>query len=184
MKNKKILVGVTGGIAAYKTCSLVNMFLKEGAEVKVVMTKGATNFVTPLTFQSLTHHQVYLDMWQVIDKEDVEHISIAKWADIIVISPATANIIGKIANGLADDMLSTVVMATPKETPVLIIPAMNTKMWENPIVQKNVKTLSEDKKYKFIDPRKGLLVCGDDGSGKIADNKDILEETKKILSKK
>jgi len=184
MKNKKVLVGVTGGIAAYKTCSLVNMFLKEGADVKVVMTRGATNFITPLTFQSLTHHQVYLDMWQVIDKEDVEHISLAKWADIVVISPATANVIGKIANGIADDMLSTVVMALPKETSVLIVPAMNTNMWENPIVQENVKKLVSNKKYQFADTRKGVLVCRDEGPGKIADNKDIFEEARKILSKK
>lgn len=184
MKNKKILVGVTGGIAAYKTCSLVNMFLKEGADVKIVMTEGATKFVTPLTFQSLTNHPVYTDMWQTYNKDEVEHISLAKWADVMVISPATANIIGKIAHGIADNLLTTVVMALPKETPVLIVPAMNTNMWENPIVQKNVETLLEHKKYKFIDPRKGVLACRDEGSGKIADNAEILEETRKILSKK
>jgi phosphopantothenoylcysteine decarboxylase/phosphopantothenate--cysteine ligase len=184
MKNKKILIGVTGGIAAYKTCSLINMFLKEGADVKVIMTNGATKFVTPLTFQSLTNHPVYVDMWQTYNKEEVEHISLAKWADIMVISPATANIIGKIANGLADDLLTTVIMALPKETPVLIAPAMNTNMWENPIVQRNVESLSKDKKYKFIDPRKGVLACRDEGSGKIADNEDIFEEVQKILLKK
>ena len=102
----------------------------------------------------------------------------------MVISPATANIIGKITYGIADNLLTTVVMALPKETSVLIVPAMNTNMWENPITQKNVKTLSEDKKYKFIDPKKGVLACRDEGSGKIADNKDILEEAKKILDKK
>jgi len=184
MKNKKILIGVTGGIAAYKTCSLINMFLKEGADVKVIMTNGATKFVSPLTFQSLTNHPVYVDMWQTYNKEEVEHISLAKWADIMVISPATANIIGKIANGLADDLLTTVIMALPKETPVLIAPAMNTNMWENPIVQRNVESLSKDKKYKFIDPRKGVLACRDEGSGKIADNEDIFEEVQKILLKK
>jgi len=184
MKNKKILIGVTGGIAAYKTCSLVNMFLKEGADVKVIMTYGATKFVTPLTFQSLTNHPVYLDMWQTYNKEEVEHVSLAKWADIMIISPATANIIGKIAHGIADNLLTTVTMALPKETPVLIIPAMNTNMWENPITQKNIEILSEYKKYKFIDPRKGVLACRDEGAGKIADNKDILEEAQKILAKK
>jgi len=184
MENKKILIGVTGGIAAYKTCSLVNMFLKEGADVKVIMTQGATKFVTPLTFQSLTNHPVYLDMWQTYNKEEVEHISLAKWADIMIISPATANIIGKIANGMADNLLSTVVMALPKETDVLIVPAMNTCMWENPIMQKNIETLAGYKKYKFIDPRKGILACRDEGSGKIADNQVILDEAKKILAKK
>ena len=184
MKNKKILIGVTGGIAAYKTCSLVNMFLKEGADVKVVMTEGATKFVTPLTFQSLTNHPVYIDMWQTYNKEEVEHISLAKWADIVIISPATANIIGKIAQGIADNLLTTVVMALPKETPVLIAPAMNTNMWENPIVQKNVETLTKDKKYSFMETREGILVCRDEGSGKIAGNEDILKEAKKILLKK
>jgi phosphopantothenoylcysteine decarboxylase/phosphopantothenate--cysteine ligase len=184
MKNKKILIGVTGGIAAYKTCSLVNMFLKEGADVKVIMTNGATKFITPLTFQSLTNHPVYVDMWQTYNKEEVEHISLAKWADIMVISPATANIIGKIAHGLADDLLTTVVMALPKETLVLIAPAMNTNMWENPITQKNAEILAGYKKYKFLETRKGVLACRDEGSGKIADNEDILEEAKKILAKK
>jgi len=184
MKDKKILIGVTGGIAAYKTCSLVNMFLKEGADVKVVMTHGATKFVTPLTFQSLTNHPVYLDMWQTYNKEEVEHISLAKWADIMVISPATANIIGKIAHGIADNLLTTVVMALPKETSVLIVPAMNTNMWENSIVQKNIDTLKKDKKYLFMETREGILACRDEGSGKIADNEDILKEAKKILLKK
>jgi phosphopantothenoylcysteine decarboxylase / phosphopantothenate---cysteine ligase len=184
LKNKKILIGVTGGIAAYKTCSLVNMFLKEGADVKVVMTYGATKFVTPLTFQSLTNHPVYIDMWQTYNKEEVEHISLAKWADIMIISPATASVIGKLACGIADNLLTTVVMALPKETPVLIAPAMNTNMWLNPIVQKNVETLSGYKKYKFMKTREGMLACRDEGCGKIADNKDILEEAEKILAKK
>ncbi len=181
MKNKKILVGVTGGIAAYKTCSLVNMFLKEGTDVKVIMTKGATNFVTPLTFQSLTNHIVYTDMWQTYNKEEVEHISLAKWADIMIISPATANTIGKIANGIADDLLTTITIALPKDTPVLIVPAMNTNMWENPITQRNIETLSGYKKYKFLDTRKGILACRTEGPGKIADNEDILKEAKKLL---
>jgi len=184
MKNKKILVGVTGGIAAYKTCSLVNMLLKEGADVKVIMTHGATNFVTPMTFQSLTNHQVYLDMWKTYNKEEVEHISLAQWADLVIISPATANIIGKIAHGIADNLLTTVVMATPKETPVLIASAMNTNMWENPIVQKNVESLREDKKYSFTGTREGVLACRDEGAGKIADNEDILKKAKEILAKR
>ena len=184
MKNKKILIGITGGIAAYKTCSLVNMFIKEGADVRVVMTEAATKFVAPLTFQSLTNHVVYRDMWQTYNKDEVEHISLAKWADIIVISPATANTIGKITLGLADNLLTTVVMATPKDTPILIVPAMNTNMWNNPLVQKNIEILLKDKKYAFMDPRKGILACRDEGEGKIADNNDILEKAKEILSKK
>ena len=141
-------------------------------------------FVTPLTFQSLTNHPVYLDMWQTYNKEEVEHISLAQWADIMIISPATANIIGKIAQGIADNLLTTVVMALPKETPVLIAPAMNTNMWENPLVQKNIDTLKNDKKYLFMETREGVLACRDEGSGKIAGNEDILKEAKKILLKK
>lgn len=184
MKNKKILIGVTGGIAAYKACSLVNMFLKEGTDVKVIMTEGATKFVTPLTFQSLTNHPVYIDMWQAYSKEEVEHISLAKWANIMIVSPATANTIGKIANGIADNLLTTVIMALPKDTPVLIAPAMNTNMWENPIVQNNIESLKKDKKYSFMDAKEGILVCRTEGRGKIADNEDILEKTKKLLGKK
>lgn len=184
MKNKKILVGVTGGIAAYKACSLVNMFLKEGASVRVVMTEAATKFVTPMTFQTLTNHPVYIDMFRTYNKEEVEHISLAKWADIFVISPATANTVGKIANGIADNLLTTVIMALPEKTPVLVVPAMNTNMWDNPFVQKNINTLSEGNKYVFVKPRKGILACGTEGEGKIADNEDIINETKKILSDK
>lgn len=181
MKGKKILVGITGGIAVYKICSLVNMFLKEGADVKVVMTAAATEFVTPLTFQTLTNHEVYVDMWKIINKEEVEHISLAKWADVFIIAPATANTIGKIACGIADNLLLTVVMALPSKTKVLIAPAMNEGMWKNPIVQKNISFLEEQGKYIFIQPRKGILACRDVGEGKIADNKEILEEVKKIL---
>lgn len=185
MKNKKILVGITGGIAAYKICSLVNMFLKEGADVKVVMTPSATKFVTPLTFQTLTNHPVYVDMFQTINKEEVEHISLANWADMVVIAPATANTIGKIASGVADNLLTTVVMALPSKTPALIVPAMNVSMWQNPLVQKNIKTLEQQRgKYIFIPPREGMLACRIEGEGKIAENKDILEKARQILLKR
>jgi phosphopantothenoylcysteine decarboxylase/phosphopantothenate--cysteine ligase len=184
MKNKKILVGITGGIAAYKACSLVNMFLKEGANVRVIMTEAATKFVASLTFQTLTNHPAYIDMFRAYNKEEVEHISLAEWADIFIISPATANTIGKIANGIADNLLTTVIMALPEETPVLIAPAMNTNMWNNPFVQKNIKALAGNKKYVFLKPKKGVLACRTEGEGKIADNKDIINEAKKILSAK
>jgi len=183
MKNKKILIGVTGGIAAYKTCSLVNMFLKEGADVKVMMTEAATKFVGSLTFQSLTNHIVYIDMWRTVNEEEVEHISLAKWADIVIISPATANTIGKIACGIADNLLTTVIMATPSKTPVLIVPAMNTNMWNNPLVQKNIRALKVNKKYLVVNPREGVLACRDEGKGKIAGNEDIFDSAKNALSK-
>ena len=184
MKNKKILVGITGGIAAYKVCSLINMFFKEGADIKVVMTPAATEFVSSLTFQTLTNHAVYVDMFEIINKEEVEHISLANWADIMLIAPATANTIGKIAHGIADNLLTTIVMALPTKTPVVIAPAMNNRMWENPIVRKNIEILKGQKnKYIFIPPRKGVLACRYEGKGKIAENEDILVVVKKALSK-
>jgi phosphopantothenoylcysteine decarboxylase / phosphopantothenate---cysteine ligase len=180
MKNKKILVGVTGGVAAYKICSLVNYFIKEGAEVKVIMTAAATKFVTPLTFASLTNNQVYVDMFSEV-KSEIEHVSLAQWADVFVLAPATANTIGKISLGLADNLLTTVVMALPAKTKVIIVPAMNTEMWLNPIVQNNVSVLKKQGKYKFIDPRAGTLACRLDGQGKIASNEDIFEFVKNNL---
>jgi len=182
MKNKKILVGITGGIAAYKVCSLINMFFKEGADIKVVMTPAATEFVSSLTFQTLTNHAVYVDMFEIINKEEVEHISLANWADIMLIAPATANTIGKIAHGIADNLLTTIVMALPVETTVVMAPAMNSRMWDNPIMQKNVEILKEQKnKYIFVPPREGILACRYEGKGKIAENEDILVVVKKTL---
>jgi len=185
MKNKKILVGITGGIAVYKVCSLVNMFFKEGADVRVVMTPAAIEFVSALTFQTLTNHAVYTNMFETINKEEVEHISLANWADIMLIAPATANTIGKIAQGIADNLLTTIVMALPIETSVVIAPAMNNRMWDNPIMQKNIEILKEQKnKYFFVSPREGILACRHEGKGKIAENEDILEIVKGALSKK
>ena len=182
MKGKKIIVGITGGIAAYKACSLINLFLKDGADVKVIMTPSATKFVTPITFQTLTNHAVYVDMFEIINKEEVEHISLAKWADIFIIIPASANTIGKIANGIADNLLTTVIMALPQKTKVIIVPAMNTEMWNNPIIQNNITSLKKiNKKYFFIDPEEGILSCRDIGVGKIADNEVILEKTRLLL---
>src|SRR5680860_262152 len=174
MKNKKILIGVSGGIAVYKTCILVNNLLKSGADVKVIMTEAATKFVSPLTFQALTNHAVYIDMFKIVNKEEVEHISLAKWADVLVISPATANTIAKIALGIADNLLTTVTMALPKNTKVVFVPAMNSSMWENPITQKNVSILEKiGDKYIFVSPREGILACRDKGRGKIAKEESI-----------
>lgn len=182
MKNKKILVGITGGIAVYKICSLINMFIKEGADVKVIMTEAAIKFVSPLTFQALTNHAVYSDMFEIINKEEVEHISLAKWADIFVLAPATANTIGKVANGILDNLLTTVIAALPQKIKVIIAPAMNSEMWKNPIVQENINKLGKQKnKYIFIEPRSGVLACRDEGIGKLAENKDIFDAVKSSL---
>src|SRR5437899_1794424 len=137
----KVLLGVTGGIAAFRACEVVLQLRKAGHEVRVVMTEGARQFVTPLTFEALSANPVATDLWTSSIDARVEHISLAQWPDTLVIAPATADVIGKIAAGIADDMLTTIVMATPPETPVVVAPAMNTKMWQNPIVQRNVEFL-------------------------------------------
>lgn len=179
LNGKTVVLGVSGGIAVYKACDLVSKLKKLGLNIHVIMTKGATEFVTPLTFQSLSQNYVVSDMFAEPRTWDVEHISLAKKADLFLIVPATANVIGKIANGISDDMLTTTVMAT--KAPVLIAPAMNTVMYENPIVQKNIKFL-ESYGYEFVEPGSGRLACGDIGAGKLADVDVIVERVKNILS--
>lgn len=185
LKNKKILIGITGGIATYKVCSIINHLRKEEAEVKVILTKSASKFINPITFESLSGSFVYTDEFIPQERGGVEHIELAKWADVMLIAPATANTIGKISSGIADNLLTTVVMATEIDIPVVICPTMNTKMWENPIVQKNITFLKNIKsknkeKYFFIEPVKGELVCGDVGIGKMAKNEDIVDFIKNI----
>lgn len=170
---KNIVVGVSGGIAAYKACDVVSKLKKQGFEIDVIMTKNAQEFVSPLTFQTLSNQTVVTDMFETPSNWNVEHIELAKKADVFVIVPATANIIGKIANGIADDMLTTTIMAT--EAKKVIVPAMNTKMYHNPIVQENILKLKRHG-YYFIEPVSGLLACGDTGKGKMEDPTVIVEE--------
>lgn len=172
LSNKNIVIGVTGGIAVYKSLDVISRLKKLGANINVIMTKAAAEFVSPLSFQSLSQNYVVTDMFAEPKTWDVEHISLAQKADLFLIAPATANIIGKIANGIADDMLSTTVMAT--KAPVIIAPAMNTNMYINRVVQRNIQTL-KDLEYKFIDPASGRLACGDYGVGKLATPEDIVE---------
>jgi phosphopantothenoylcysteine decarboxylase/phosphopantothenoylcysteine decarboxylase/phosphopantothenate--cysteine ligase len=181
LENINIVLGVTGSIAAYKAAELANLLAKEGAEVHTIMTDAATKFITPLTFQSLTKQRVYRDMFEEVVYRDIRHISLAQGADIFVIAPATANIIGKIAGGIADDMLSTVVMAT--ESPIIICPAMNTAMYENPIVQANIANL-KDLGYIFVEPRESRLACGDLGKGAMAEISTIIDTIKSVLADK
>lgn len=181
MNNKKVLLGVSGGIAVYKALDVISRLKKKGIEVKVIMTKSATEFVTPLSFQSLSENPVVIDMFDEPKVWEIQHISLAKWADLVVVVPATANIIGKVANGIADDMLSTTIMATKAE--VIFCPAMNTNMYENKIVQKNMATL-KDLGYGFINPASGRLACGDIGRGKLENTEIIAEKIIKKLSSK
>jgi len=172
LKGKNIVLCVTGGIAVYKAVDIVSKLKKLGANVDVLMTKNATEFVSPLTFQSLSHNKVIDDMFSDIKYWDIEHISLAQKADIFLIVPATTNVVGKIANGIADDMVTTTIMATKAK--VLIAPAMNTNMYTNPIYQDNEKKLRK-LGYLFINPDSGKLACGDIGAGKLADTQDIVD---------
>lgn len=180
LKNKTVVIGVSGGIAVYKTLDVISRLRKLGVNVNVIMTKSATEFVTPLSFQSLSQNYVVCDMFEDPKTWDVEHVSLAKRADVFLIAPATANVIGKIANGIADDMLTTTVMATKAK--VLIAPAMNTNMYENPMLQRNINTLKE-LGYNFVEPESGRLACGDTGKGKLASPEIIVDEVVKLLSK-
>ena len=181
LKGKKIVLGVTGGIAAYKAAELVRELVRSGAEVFVVMTRGAQEFITPLTLQTLSGNKVATELFSLLEESEIGHISLADQADILVIAPATANIIGKIAGGIADDMLSTVVMAT--QAPVLLAPAMNVHMWENSITQENIQKLRA-RGYYFIDPEAGELACGYEGKGRLAELPAIVEEIQTLLSPK
>ena len=179
LKGKTVVIGVSGGIAVYKVCDVVSRLKKLNADVHVIMTKSACEFVGPLTFQTLSQNYVVSDMFGDPKTWDVEHIALAKKADLFLVAPATANVIGKIANGICDDMLTTTIAATKAK--VLIAPAMNTNMYENPLVQKNISTLKQYG-YKFIEPESGRLACGDIGSGKLASPEVIVENVEALLN--
>ncbi len=172
MQKKCIIVGVTGGIAAFKACSLVSHLVKQGHEVHVLMTKGATEFVSPLTFQTLAKTRVILDMFSVDYEPDVHHISLAEKADVFVVAPATADFIAKAAHGIADDMLTTTFLAATCDK--WVVPAMNTHMFENPITQKNIQTLKENG-IGVMEPESGLLACGDVGKGRMPEPDEIID---------
>lgn len=176
---KTVVLGVTGGIAAYKSCEIVSRLKKLGYAVRVIMTKNAAEFVTPLTFETLSEYRVVTDMFDKDRPYEVEHISYAKLADAFLIAPATANFIGKFAEGIADDMLSTTVMAT--KAPVIVCPAMNTNMYESPAITENIEKLKKNGVH-FIEPVSGRLACGDVGKGKMAEPEDIVEYVDKILT--
>ncbi len=165
LAGKHILLGVTGGIAAYQAADLIGMFRSRLADTRVIMTRAATRFVTPLTLETISQHRVTVEMFTKEDHSAVEHISLAQFADIVVVAPATGNFIGKIASGIADDMLTTTVMAV--RAPVIVCPAMNENMWLNPIVQENVRKL-KSYGYRFVDPEFGEMACGGEGWGRLA----------------
>lgn len=180
-ENLNIVIGITGGIAAYKVCGIISYLKKQGANVYVIMTRNACEFITPLTIETLSGNKVITDMFKRPDYIDVKHISLANGADLFLIVPATANIIGKVANGIADDMLSTTIMAT--RAPVIFAPAMNNKMYENPITQNNLEKL-KSYGYKIIEPSVGHLACGYDAKGKLPKNEEIIDYIKILVKEK
>lgn len=178
---KNLVLGVSGGIAVYKALEIVSLLVKKDINVNVIMTESATKFVTPLSFQSLSQNMVTCDMFAEPKAWEIQHISLAEKADIFLVAPATANIIGKVANGIADDMLSTTIMATNAK--VIFAPAMNTNMYNNPIVQDNIKKL-KSLGYEFIDPAEGRLACGTSGKGKLESPEIIVDRVLMELNEK
>lgn len=199
LKGKTVVLGITGGIAAYKTCELVRELIRDGADVHVILTEAAKHFVTPLTLQTLSKNPVHADMFALMEKKEdgrwkteedsslpplpspfsLSHISLADKADIIIIAPACANTIAKVAHGICDDLLTTTVCAT--KAPVLFAPSMNVNMWENPITQGNIKHL-KNLNYAFIDPEEGELACGYKGVGRMADVSKIIGSIKHVIA--
>lgn len=172
LKNKKIALGVTGSIATYKSAELIRLLRKEGALVRVILTKGGAQFITPLTLQTLSGNMVRQDMFSPAEEAAIEHIELAEWADLILIAPASAGIASRIATASASDLLSTICLATA--APIILAPAMNSKMWQNKLVQKNFAELKKQG-IKIIDPTQGDLACGEKGIGRMPEPADIIK---------
>ncbi len=181
LKGKHVVLGVSGGIAVYKAVEVLRLLTKAGADVHVVMTKNACEFVTPLTFQTLSGNPVHTELFSLYQEREIGHISLADRADLFLLAPATANVIGKVAQGLADDLLTTSIMAT--KAPVLVVPAMNTNMYENPFYQKNEQLL-KDAGYHVLEPASGMLACGWEGKGKLPDPEIIFAAAQAVLTPK
>ncbi len=181
LKNVNILLGVTGGVADYKAVELASKLTTAGAKVTTVMTQNACKFIQPRSFQAVTALQVYTSMWLEPGEYKIEHVSLAEQAQIVVVAPATANIIAKMANGICDDLLSTTLCGCWHK-PVVVVPAMNNNMWDNPAVQWNIKSLKE-MGFELVGPQTGRLACGSEGIGRMSEPQDILKEIEKIATK-
>ncbi len=188
LKNNNLLIGVSGSIAAYKTCFLINQLKRYDNDVKVVMTKSAKEFISAKTFEALTENKVCDEVFDE-SNDSISHITLANWCDLLLISPSTANTINKIASGIADDLLPLISLSLPNKTPVIIAPAMNVNMWENKIMQdkisylKSIQRTDGKPKFYFVEPREGKLACGVKGKGALARTEDILENLDKHLNK-
>lgn len=181
LTGKKVLVGLTGGIACYKIPYLVRFLHKANAEIQVVMTEAATRFITPLTLESVSNRPVAVKLFPEGEYVSTRHIDMAEWPDLIVVAPATANFLGKVASGISDDLLTTIICASPR--PVMIAPAMNPQMWNNPVTQKNLSYLREIG-YRFVDPDEGDMACDHVGVGRMAEPDQIFDRVKTFLAGK
>lgn len=178
LKGKTIVLGIGGGIAAYKCCELTRLLVKEGAEIHVILTKAGVQFVTPLTLQALSGNPVHTEMFNLVQEKEIGHIALADRADLVLVAPATADIIAKVACGICDELLTTVICAT--RAPVVFAPSMNVNMWKNPITQENAARLKRHG-YHLIEPAIGDLACGYSGKGRLPEPEDILKETRRLL---
>lgn len=181
LDGKEVLLCVTGGIACYKAAALTSRMVQAGAGVTVAMTDAARRFVAPLTFGSLTARQVYTGLWDAADRYDPQHIALVEAADLLIVAPATANILGKMASGIADDLVSTLAITAMAATPILLAPAMNTQMWSNPVVLANVEKLT-GLGMTTVGPNEGYLACGTIGQGRMAEPEEIFESAASILA--
>lgn len=181
-QDRQVLIAVTGGIACYKACTLVSRLSQSGATVRVMMTESAKQFVTPLTFESLSNQPVHTSLWEAIDRQDAQHIGLARWCDLCIIAPATANILAKAATGICDDLVSTVLCAIPQVTPVLFAPAMNADMWANPVTQRNVQTVEDLLGWHPIGPEEGWQACRTLGVGRMSEPDAIVTAAQALIT--
>ena len=178
LKGKKIVLGITGGIAAYKSAELTRRLVEQGAEVHVMMTKAAQQFITPLTLQTLSGHPVHADLFSLTEEQEIGHIHLADTADLILVAPATADILAKVTHGICDHLITTVLCAT--RAPVLFAPSMNVHMWENPIVQENIRALKKHR-YTILEPDSGYLACGYTGKGRLPEPDALIQAIQRSL---
>jgi len=182
-RGRKVIVALTGGIACYKIATLISRFAQAGADVRVLMTPAARQFIAPLTFQSLSGKPVVTDIWEAVDFHDSQHIGLSRWCDLFIIAPASADNLAKLSAGITDDIVSLTASALPRATPVLLAPAMNAEMWANPIVQRNVATVQQVLGYKLVGPGEGWQACRTSGAGRMSEPEEIMAAAAALLPK-
>lgn len=182
LAGRRVLVAVTGGIACYKSATLVSRLVQAGAVVRVIMTEAATRFVGPLTFQALTGRSVLSSVWQADDHPESQHIGLARWAELVIVAPASADILAKLAHGICDDLVSLTCCALPADTAVLVAPAMNSDMWANPIVQRNVANVRDVLGYTMVGPDEGWQACRTSGAGRMSEAEAIFDAAATMLT--